>query len=110
MTIKADWLPLVLGRLTVFLFTGILLLTGLFFLGNVQAFLDSTQMLLIEMMDFLSLIFLFVAPSYLIFLLVDGVRQRKFRIMTFLLVILAILLVAALFFFSNFLGSWLRQT
>ena len=87
----------------------ILILTCLFFLGNVQEFLDSTQMLFIELIDLLSLVFLFAAPSYLIFLLVEGTREKSFHIGIFILVILAILLVAALFFFSNFLGSWLRQ-
>ena len=109
MTHRATWLAVVLGRLTLFLFAGIIILAGLFFLGNVQEFLDSTQVLIIELIDVLSLIFLFAAPSYLIFLLVEGARTKRFHIGIFIAVILAILFVAALFFFSNFLSSWLRQ-
>jgi hypothetical protein len=104
---RTIWLATVMGRLSAFLFIFIILLTGLFFLGNIQEFMDSTQLMLLNLIDIISPIFLFAALSFTVMLVVEGIRLRRFFFGRFILTLLGILLVAALFIFSSFLNSWM---
>ena len=78
MRLRTLWLAVVIGRISAFLFTGIAALTGLFFLGNVQEFMDSTQILLLDLIDILSGIFLTTAVIYILLLIFDGIRLKRF--------------------------------
>lgn len=106
---RTIWLATVVGRISAFIFTSIIILTGLFFLGNIQEFLDKTQIMLLNLIDIISPIYLFSAVSFIILLILEGVRLRKFFFGQLILTLLAIVLVVALFFFSNFLNSWIEQ-
>ena len=101
------WLATVVGRIAAFLFMCIVVLTGLFFLGNIQEFMDSTQIMLLDLIDIVSPIFLVAAFSFVIMLIVEGIRLKKFLVGRFIATLLAIILVSALFVFSSFLNSWM---
>jgi hypothetical protein len=101
------WLATVVGRISTFLFISIILLTGLFFLGNLQEFMDSTQIMLLNLIDIVSPVFLIAALSFTVILIIEGIRLRKFLFGRFALTLLAIMLISALYIFSNFLNSWL---
>ena len=107
MRLRSLWLALVVGRLSAFLFTAIIALTGLFFLGNVQEFMDTTQILLLDLIDILSGVFLTTAVIYILLLIFEGIRQKRFFFGRLFLVLSGFILVAILFVFSNFLNSWL---
>ncbi len=107
MRLRTLWLAVVIGRISAFLFTGIAALTGLFFLGNVQEFMDSTQILLLDLIDILSGIFLTTAVIYILLLIFDGIRLKRFFFGKLILALSGFLLVAIVFVFSNFLNSWL---
>ncbi len=100
------WLATVVGRISAFLFLSIILLTGLFFLGNIQEFMDATQIMLLDLVDIVSPVFLAAAVSFAVILIVEGIRLRRFLYGRFVLTLFAILLVSAFFVFSNFLNSW----
>ena len=101
------WLVIAVGRLSAFIFIGILLLTGLFFLGNVQEFTDNTQILLLKLIDISSEIFLLVAITYILLLIFEALRLKKFFFGRLIAALSGFLLVAIMFVFSNFLNSWL---
>ena len=101
------WLATVVGRISTFLFIGIILLTGLFFLGNLQVFMDSTQIMLLNLIDIVSPVFLIAAASFAVILVIEGIRLRKFLFVRFVLTLLGMLLISTLYVFSNFLNSWL---
>ena len=103
------WLGTVLSRISAFLFASIVVLTGFFFMGNLQEFSDGTQVMLLKMMDVFSLIYIIVAPMTLISMVVEGIKLRMFYIGKFVLTIVGIILIAGLYFFTNFLTSWLEK-
>jgi hypothetical protein len=107
MRLRSLWIAIVVGRLSAFLFTAIIALTGLFFLGNVQEFMDSTQILLLDLIDILSGVFLTTAVIYILLLIFEAIRQKRFFFGKTILALSGFLLVAIVFVFSNFLNSWL---
>ncbi len=107
MRLRTLWLAVAVGRISAFLFTVIVALTGLFFLGNVQEFMDSTQILLLGLIDVLSGVFLTTAAIYILLLIFEGIGRKRFNFGKFILAFSGILLVAIVFVFSNFLNSWL---
>ena len=107
MRARTMWLAVAVGRISVFLFTAIVTLTGLFFLGNVQEFMDATQILLLDLIDILSGIFLTTALIYILLLIFEGIRLKRFFFGKALLALAGFLLVAIVFVFSNFLNTWL---
>ena len=97
----------VIGRISTFLFISIIILIGLFFLGNVQEFMDSTQAFLLRSLDAISPIFLIAAVCHVLLLIFESIRIKSFKVGKLLLTILGIALVSGLFIFSSFLNSWI---
>ena len=109
MQYKSIWLQVLVGRTCVFLFLLSIIVAGLFFLGNLQEFLDSTQILLLNMLNVTTLVFLSFAVFFLTILIVEGARRRKLHPVKIVLTIIGIILIAFIFFMSNFLSSWLTE-
>ena len=107
MRVDELWLLMVVGRVAGFLFTAILLLTGVFFLGNVQEFTNPTQILVLKMIDTSSEVFLLAAAIYIILIIVEAIRLKRFFYGRLLLALSGSLVVSIMFVFSNFLNTWL---
>jgi len=101
------WLVVAVGRLSTFLFIAIMLLTGLFFLGNMQEFTDRTQITFLTLIDITSEVFLLTVVCYVLLLIFEAIRLKKILFGRLLAALSGFVLVAILFIFSNFLNSWL---
>ncbi|MBN1687298.1 MAG: hypothetical protein JW852_11620 [Spirochaetales bacterium] len=101
------WLVIAVGRVSAFIFTAILLLTGLFFLGNLQEFTDSTQILLLKLIDVFSEVFLLSVICYVLLIIFEAIRLKRILYVRLIVALSGFLIVAVMFVFSNFLNSWL---
>ncbi len=101
------WLPSVVKRINLFLFLEILMMTLLYILGNFQGFLDSTQILILEIFKTGSIIFIISACYQLILIVVSAFIKRKFDIAAFFLSIIGAAVVAALLLLSEFIVTWI---
>lgn len=95
------------GRLCVFLFPVVVLLSGLFLLGNFQEFLDSTQIFLLSLLRVATLSFIIAAVYHLLVLTVHVMRKGRVSFFAFLFSLLGMVVVGAIYFLVNFLSSWL---
>ena len=109
MSKEQGWLPVVVGRICGFLFAMSAVLVSLFILGNAQEFLDSTQMMLLEMLQGVTLLFLIVSLYYEALLVILGIRFRTFMTARFVAVLFGILVDGTIFGFINFLRTWVRS-
>lgn len=100
------WLVVVIGRLTGFLFTCIILLTGVFLLGNVQEFTNDSQILILRLIDVASEVFLLTTVIYVILIIVEAIRLKRLFYGRLILSVVGFLIVAVMFVFSNFLNTW----
>ena len=100
------WLHKIAGRLCVFLFSVIVITVALFLLGNGQEFLESTQLMLLRILKTGSIVFLCTCTYFVILLVVEAVRLKRFRIGQFLLALGGAALVGLVFFMANFISSW----
>ena len=100
------WLQHIAGRLCAFLFSVMVITVGLFLLGNAQEFLERTQLLLLRILKTGSIVFLCTAVYFMIMLVFEGIRLRRFRIGQFFLTLGGVALVGAVFFLANFISSW----
>lgn len=101
------WLVVVVGRLSAFIFIAILLITGLFFLGNAQEFTDTTQILLLKLIDIMSEAFLPAVACYILLIIFEAIRLKRFLYAQLIVALLGFLIVGIMFVFSSFLNSWL---
>ena len=101
------WLVVAVGRLSAFIFTVILLFTGLFFLGNAQEFTDETQVFFLTAIDISSEIFLLTAIFYILLLIFEAIRLKKFLYGRLIIALAGFVIVSVMFVFSNFLNTWL---
>ena len=69
--------------------------------------MDSTQIMLLNLIDLSSGIFLVATVIYILVLVVEGFRMKRFYFGKLILSLSGFLLVAVVFVFSNFLNSWL---
>jgi hypothetical protein len=100
-------IPSFVGRLCVFLFSVVVLLSGLFLLGNFQEFLDSTQVFLLSLLRIATLTFIIVAVYHLLVLTVHLMRKGQVSFFAFLFSVLGMVIVGLIYFLVNFLSSWL---
>jgi len=102
------WLPIVIGRLCVFLFSVTLVVVLLFLLGNFQNFLDTTQILLLHLFDFLCTIFV-VSCLYYVGVLGWLAFRRRLALnpVRLGLALAAAVLFGALYFGARYLLVWL---
>ena len=103
---SAVWLPSVIGRIILFLFVFNLLILFLYFLGNFQDFLDSTQVILLFLFERGCFVFIVGSAYYAVLLLSLGIGNRSFRSVRFIFTILGIIMLGVLLLLVKFLGAW----
>ena len=75
--IKIIWLPDVINKITLFMFLMSLLVFLTFMAGNVQGFIDSTQILLLKLFRVTALIFIVTGVYNLLIDIVVIMRNRR---------------------------------
>ena len=96
----------VMGRSLVFFFVVSLLLLGLYLLGNFQGFLDTSQLFLLESLEFFLLIEVVLSLFYIIFILYYAVSTGKMRLLRLILAFLSLSFCFALLLALKFLSAW----
>jgi len=104
--LKGTWLFSVLGRLTFFFVIFSLFILSLYIIGNYQEFLDSSQFLLLKMLEIISLFAGISSMYYIFFLLFIALIEKKIMLLRFILTSLSIILSIVLFSGIKFLSSW----
>ncbi|MBN2535314.1 MAG: hypothetical protein JXB88_20710 [Spirochaetales bacterium] len=104
--LRKTWLFSLLGRLTIFFVLFSLLLLFLYIIGNYQEFLDSSQFLLLKLLEIISLFGAICGMYYIFFLFFIALLEKKILILRFILTILIIILCSILFTGIKFLSSW----
>jgi hypothetical protein len=106
---RGVWLPSVLGRTCVFLFVFTLLILSLFIVGNFQSFLDATQIMLLDLFEGTSLLYIVAALFYAGSVVVFSVRRKKApKALPLAAVLVAAGGLAALHWVFSFLLVWLK--
>ncbi len=95
----------ILEGLSIFFTFFMLLVLALYLIGSIQQFLDSSQFMLLEILEITSILCVFVTGYYLLVLIVWMVRRRFFVLPRVLYSIAAILLGFMLAYGSSFLGG-----
>jgi hypothetical protein len=80
----------------------------LYALGNYQGFLDSSQLLLLDMVSVSLWASCLCAAAVLLLLVVNGIRQRRFGWLRFLATLLALAFSSALVAGLGFLTAWIQ--
>jgi hypothetical protein len=104
--LKDTWLFSLLGRLTFFFVVFSLFIFSLYIIGNFQEFLDSSQFLLLKLLEIISLFAGIFSLYYIFFLMFIAIMEKKVMPLRFILTSLSILLSILLFSGIKFLSSW----
>lgn len=104
--LRKTWLFSLLGRLILFFVLFSLLILFLYIIGNYQEFLDSSQFLLLKILEVVSLFGGICATYYIFFLFFIVLVEKKLLILRFILTIISIVLCIILFSGIKFLSSW----
>lgn len=109
MRIPALWLPIILKRLSFLVFFLSLILLILFLLGNNQDFLDSTQEMLLSIMEWSFSLLILCTFFYALFLLFFGIIRKKFLIIIYMAFPLVIAVIStALVVLVKFIILWIH--
>ena len=103
---RKSWLFSLLGRLTVFFVLFSLLILFLYIIGNYQEFLDSSQFMLLKILEVVSLFGGISGMYYIFFLFFVAITEKKLMVLRFVLTIISIFLCIFLFAGIKFLSSW----
>jgi hypothetical protein len=97
------WLPILTRRIFSFLLSFQIITFVLFVLGNIQEFLDSTQMLLLSIQRFSGIFFICFGMYTILSQIIAGIVEKKFYVLRFIATIagyiLGIGMVVIVFFF-----------
>jgi hypothetical protein len=104
--LRKTWLFSLLGRLTLFFILFALLVLFLYIIGNYQEFLDSSQLLLLKILEVVSLFGAIIGMYYIFFLFFIALLEKKIFILRFILTFLSIIVSIFLFSGIKFLSSW----
>ena len=74
--IELFWIPVIVKKMTFLLFILATVVFTTFIIGNFQEFLDLTQLLLLNIFEFIAILFIIVGV-YHIFFLIYGIVQLK---------------------------------
>ncbi len=94
----------------VFFLLLVLLLVGLFVLGNFQEFLDSSQLMLLRMMSLASMLCIASGLSYVASLVIWMIRRHHLMILRLLYGLAAIAVAAAVTIAGGALDAFVRPT
>jgi len=75
--IELFWIPVIVKKISVLLFILATVVFSTFIIGNFQEFLDSTQLLLINIFEFIAILFIIVGVYHMFFLLYRIVRLKS---------------------------------
>ncbi len=103
------WLQVVLTRLCVLFFALNIIVFALFLIGNLQEFLDSTQLLLLRIAAVSSFLYVVFGVYSMILAIVQIIRGGYVHALRFVLNIFGLIISGGVLFFSNFLQSWIDQ-
>jgi hypothetical protein len=103
------WLPSVIGKLAVYVFVVAVMVLSIFLVGNFQSFLDETQVLLLTVFRFASLLLVVVAAAYAVVVIVLRARTgRRLSIFPFVLAVAGGAGFLALHLLVTFLLAWVN--
>lgn len=106
---KEIWLPTLLARLGTFLFVFALLVLSLFLLGNFQSFLNSTLVMLLDLFEVTSMLFVVTALFYCLTTATFAIRRRlPWRLGSMVVSLGAAGALLGLHWIFNFLLVWLN--
>ena len=94
------------GRSLIFFFVVSLLLLGLYMLGNFQDFLDTSQLFLLQSLEFSLLTEVVLSTFYIIFVLFYAVSTGKLDLLRLILTFLSLIFCFALLLVLKFLSAW----
>ena len=94
---KIFWLPGIIQKIFILLFllSSIVFLT--FVIGNFQGFLDSTQLILINIFELIAVVFVFVGIYHLIFTIIGIIQLKSKEYITLGLTILGELFIISVY-------------
>lgn len=96
------------GRVLWYSFLHLLLLAALYLLGNVQEFLERTQVLLLRLMEITAIAATGAGVYRIVYCLVRALTTRSLRVPLLFVTVLATAFAAALLLASMFLLIWFQ--
>lgn len=100
----------ILEGANVFFLSSVILVAGLFVLGNFQGFLDTSQLLLLDMLSILSMLCVASGLCYVVALAIWMVRRRHAMVLRFLYGVVAVVIGAAAAVAGGALEAFVRPT
>ncbi len=107
MTHLSDWFNALLGRISVFFVTASLILGFYYVLGNFQGFLDSTQSMLLALLEYASLAGFIVELYRIVFFFIHAGHGKKSRPGALIRAVAFFLYFLFIYVLIKFLASWL---
>lgn len=80
----------------------------LFIIGNLQAFQEKTQIMLLHLIDRASLVFLLLSLLTLVLQILEAILYKTFPAVLFFTTIVTILILGGIHFFLQFLTGFLQ--
>jgi hypothetical protein len=103
------WIQTVVSRVCVFLFSLFLISFLLFLLGNLQEFLDSTQLVLLRVSGAAAFFYVVATIYFIVIAVAMAIRRLEVGWYRVVLAVIGLLLAAGVLLFTNFLRSWIEQ-
>lgn len=102
------WIETLFHRIVIFLIFFLIIVLYLYGLGNLQSFLDKTQVLLFRVAEITSLFLIFGAIYYAVISITASIIQKKTRINTILLSLLGLCMGGGVYVLINYLFRWIN--
>ncbi len=103
------WLQTVIARVCVFFFALTAIAFLLFLLGNLQEFLESTQIALLRTAAISSFLYIICSIYFIGIAIVQAFRRGIVGWYRVVLIILGLVIALGVMLFTNFLQSWIEQ-
>ena len=107
MLVAETWFAKLLGRLCIYLFILLTISFAMYLLGNFQDFLDTSQIMLIKISQFIAILFLIADMHYLFILVFRGLRKQGFMTARFILSLFGGMVAGGYLFSSKILIAWI---
>lgn len=96
--INESWIPLLINKITTFLFILAFIVFITYIIGNFQIFLDSTQLILLHIFESISIIFILIGFYHIFFSIMDIINvQSKKKIINIGLIITGELIIISIY-------------
>ena len=109
MTRRPIWLQIVLARFCVLTFALAVISVLLFLLGNLQEFLDSTQVLLLRIAAISSFLYVLTSVYFLGVAVIQLIRRYRVGWHRVVLIVMGLIVALGILLFTNFIQSWIEQ-